>query len=417
MPGAFGSIWTGKVEIFLKPMKIDRRGIERRGYRQGEYSLTLDADKVIELLVGNDLYSSQLVFVRELLQNSLDAVSSRKIVDYRFKEACSQDIEKAAIRITTWTDKDEYRWFRIDDNGIGMTEDVISQYFLKIGKSYYRSDEFRKDLYDNHTIDFEPISQFGIGILSCFLGGERIEVSTRHWDRSKDYPGLNKGAGIRFSMCGTKGYYSIANEAKGDKGSTMPGINKNDEASFRMEPGTSIAVRLKKDTWDEYEDMEAVVKQYLGLPEIPVYFDNGMDKLRFPTFEEFMTATKNVGNRNVPLPEEEKKKIAKFAEENDIELNLDFNFNTLFFDSVFKSPYINGVRISPEISCTLGGFNEYEVQNLQIYRRINVDTTAVENEFRIAIYLYYEYFGMHGDYTGDRIQRLKDLWEQEKKWK
>ncbi len=31
------------------------------------------------------------------------------------------------------------------DNGVGMTEDVIKNYFKQIGKSYYRSPEFNQE--------------------------------------------------------------------------------------------------------------------------------------------------------------------------------------------------------------------------------------------------------------------------------
>jgi len=96
-----------------------------------------------------------------------------------------------------------------------MTEEMILNYFLRVGRSYYQSDEFKKMNYDNKRFyDFSPISQFGIGILSCFLKGDRMEVSTRHY---------NAGNGIRFTMNGIKGYYSIAVEEKGDRGTPMPG--------------------------------------------------------------------------------------------------------------------------------------------------------------------------------------------------
>ena len=34
---------------------------------------------------------------------------------------------------------------RVTDNGVGMTEEVIKNYFTQIGKRYYRSPEFNQE--------------------------------------------------------------------------------------------------------------------------------------------------------------------------------------------------------------------------------------------------------------------------------
>ena len=57
------------------------------------------------------------------------------------------------------------------DNGIGMNLEVLQKYFLNIGSSYYRSKEFQKvrNSLINKGVDFDPVSRFGIGILSYFM--------------------------------------------------------------------------------------------------------------------------------------------------------------------------------------------------------------------------------------------------------
>ena len=37
------------------------------------------------------------------------------------------------------------QWLRVTDNGVGMTEEVIKNYFTQIGKSFYRSPEFNQE--------------------------------------------------------------------------------------------------------------------------------------------------------------------------------------------------------------------------------------------------------------------------------
>ena len=37
------------------------------------------------------------------------------------------------------------QWLRVTDYGVGMTEEVIKNYFTQIGKSFYRSPEFNQE--------------------------------------------------------------------------------------------------------------------------------------------------------------------------------------------------------------------------------------------------------------------------------
>ena len=152
----------------------------------GQYRLSLDQDKILELLIGKDLYSDPSVFVRELIQNAIDAVRTREQLDKNLPSDW-----KGQINIRSWMDQEGYHWFRIEDNGIGMTEDVIMNYFLKIGSSYYSSDTFLKSkLQCNADSDYMPISRFGIGILSCFMGDDQsnqVEISTKHFREGETY--------------------------------------------------------------------------------------------------------------------------------------------------------------------------------------------------------------------------------------
>ena len=42
--------------------------------------------------------------------------------------------EKSRIDFWEWNDKDGNIWFRIDDEGTGMTMGMLQRYFLKVGK-------------------------------------------------------------------------------------------------------------------------------------------------------------------------------------------------------------------------------------------------------------------------------------------
>lgn len=311
------------------PKKAERY-IERRGYQTGEYRLTLEADNVLDLLMGDDLYSSDATFIRELLQNALDAVRARRAVDYRWNWE-----EENQIIVSGWSDKEENQWFRIDDSGIGMDEPAIMNYFLRVGRSYYQSDEFKKLKYDNKkNYDFTPISKFGIGILSCFLKGDRMEVSTRRF---------NSGEGIRFSMKGTKGYYSLAVEEKGDRGTSMPCEDVEEVENFRQSVGTSIAVRIKEPLSN---NIGSSLKSYLCYPDVPVYYKKGAETFSFPTEQELMEFVRKKKEIKIPLPEEFLRELCAKMPEIIWEEPPYICMACVPFDEISQSPFISGAKFT-----------------------------------------------------------------------
>ncbi len=68
------------------------------------------------------------------------------------------------------------------DNGIGMDQYIVQNYLAVIGKSYYQSDDFQRS-----GIPVDPISRFGIGILTCFMISDSIEITTQK-DRNLPSP-------------------------------------------------------------------------------------------------------------------------------------------------------------------------------------------------------------------------------------
>lgn len=59
------------------------------------------------------------------------------------------------------------------DFGTGMDDYIVRNYLAVAGVSYYQSDDFRRQ-----GLNMDPISRFGIGILSCFMVADRIEIET-----------------------------------------------------------------------------------------------------------------------------------------------------------------------------------------------------------------------------------------------
>lgn len=128
---------------------------------------------LLPLLTGDNIYSSKLVFARELIQNSIDAIavrSAKSNIDF------SKD-----IHIELGTDFQGRRYFRITDHGTGMDRYKIERYFTSIGRSFYSGKE-----YEELMIDYKPISNFGIGFLSSFMVCQEIDVKTKFYESGSE---------------------------------------------------------------------------------------------------------------------------------------------------------------------------------------------------------------------------------------
>lgn len=272
--------FTGKWQDFILPGKI-KRNIKSEGYVSGQYRLSLDQDKILELLIGKDLYSDPSVFVRELIQNAIDAVRTREQLDKNLSSGW-----RGQINIRCWMDQEGYHWFRIEDNGIGMTEEIIMNYFLKIGSSYYSSDSFSKSkLQCNADSNYMPISRFGIGILSCFMGEDysnQVEISTKHFKEGHIYyPAL------RLSMHGINGYYYLSNKDKKHMPGPMKGVTKKEKEQYLTQAGTVIAVRTNLYQTGKYRGFKEIVDRYVTYPPVAIHYDGEEGSCDYPTEENF----------------------------------------------------------------------------------------------------------------------------------
>jgi len=168
---------TNKYRINLPG--IVRPQIRSKGYIYKNLAFHLNESAIITLLLGENLYSSRLASIRELIQNSVDACLLRKNIknDGEYFPQISVNLYSKRDAFST---KDEY-WLEVIDNGIGMDDYILSNYFFKVGNSYYRSNDFFQETRLNKTQNFSPTSRFGIGILSVFMISDYLEVTTKRY--------------------------------------------------------------------------------------------------------------------------------------------------------------------------------------------------------------------------------------------
>jgi molecular chaperone HtpG len=142
--------------------KLDTSSIEAQGFIASPFEFQLDQRKILDLLTGHTLYNDTNVVLRELLQNSIDAVRLQVLM------ASERAEPLVAVR---WNR--ESGELTVTDNGTGMSQAVIEQNFLRVGSSRYQEQQFVKQY-----PDFSPISRFGIGALSAFMIADDVEVLT-----------------------------------------------------------------------------------------------------------------------------------------------------------------------------------------------------------------------------------------------
>lgn len=182
-------------------------------------------DQMVRLLTGPELWKKRLYGVRELLQNALDAVRARQVLERRAGRKYKPEVVVRWLEGEPWGDGGErVTVLEVEDNGIGMDRYVIEEYFTKIGRCYYTSRDFHRRFGPPGEAGFAPISRFGIGILAAFLIGDELEVET--------VPFVEGGAtaraeGISLRCSATRGWARA-------------------ERASRSEPGTLVRVKVSE---------------------------------------------------------------------------------------------------------------------------------------------------------------------------
>ncbi|MFC4051629.1 hypothetical protein ACFOY4_18205 [Actinomadura syzygii] len=147
----------------------------------------LDERRVQDLLMGEQLYQDRGLAIRELYQNALDACRYRRARHAYRSRGDWLDEWNGRIHFTQGVDENGRAYLECRDNGIGMTESVLTEVFSQAGARFTDTTEFLIESADwknaDPPIPFHANSRFGIGVLSYFMIADEIEVVTRPLDR------------------------------------------------------------------------------------------------------------------------------------------------------------------------------------------------------------------------------------------
>ncbi|AGP30724.1 HSP90 family protein [Corynebacterium terpenotabidum] len=149
------------------------------GDRSGQHhqrNFQVDLGGVVDLL-SRHIYSGPRVYLRELLQNGVDAVAARREID----PTAPQEIRIRPIVADRTT-------FSLTDTGIGLTAEEARDLLTTVGRTSKR-DEFGLQREGR-------LGQFGVGLLSCFMVADGITMVSRAADpaaRAIHWTGFSDG--------------------------------------------------------------------------------------------------------------------------------------------------------------------------------------------------------------------------------
>lgn len=175
-------------------------------------------EKIIQNLGGEMLYgaSSDLlgIVIRELIQNARDSIHARKFVDNGHTGKIKITLQKVG----------EENWLSAEDDGIGMSERVLTGPLLDFGTSFWTSSLVQSEFPGLRSSNFKSIGKFGIGFYSVFMIAKKVFVTTKSWTE-----GLTDLKELKFN----KGF------------SLRPILTKGEIADFGSTNSTKIKVLLK----------------------------------------------------------------------------------------------------------------------------------------------------------------------------
>lgn len=225
-----------------KSMSLDYIDLKliTRGFRKESIEFEVDKQKVLDLLIGRSLYKRKDVAIRELIQNSIDACKLRTVEEGYFNGEITVTINEDTLSV--------------EDNGIGMDFTTAKNYLSLVGSSFYTSESFKK--IKESSKSFDPISRWGLGVLSCFLISSKVIIETKKVDNPQ---------ACRFIISSV------------DKGWRY-------ENSSRQQPGTKITLCLND--YGQKIDFTKAINYYIKSSEIPIFISiNGTAKKFEPNFK------------------------------------------------------------------------------------------------------------------------------------
>lgn len=235
------------------PKSISRQ-IEAEGWTPVESQMKVtNVSGLINSLGGSALYgNNDFVPLRELVQNASDAIRAKRLMDEK-----GEKWGDIYIRVK---DVPDGTIIEVEDNGIGMSENVLTGPFLDFGTSFWHSNLMQKEFPGLESKKFESTGHFGIGFFSVFMWGDEVTITT-----------LGYGKGRKETL--------VLEFKSGTK--SRPLLRPAESKEQLKDSGTKIQVHLKrkwpdKSRLDEDETLISYISRLFSCMDCNLFFaENG----------------------------------------------------------------------------------------------------------------------------------------------
>ena len=200
-------------------------------------SISIHTENIFPI-IKKALYSERDIFLRELISNSVDAISKFKMVS--FSGEPSGEILEPSISVTVDREKKQ---ITVTDTGIGMTADEVKKYINQV--AFSSAEEFIQK-YSSNTgnSDQQIIGHFGLGFYSAFMVAGQVEIDTLSYQT---------GAQAVHWSC---------------DGSTTFTLDDSDRTAI----GTTITLTLQEDAAEflESSEVKRIIRNYCDFMPVPI---------------------------------------------------------------------------------------------------------------------------------------------------
>jgi len=245
-------------------------------------SLSINSENIFPI-IKKWLYSDHDIFMRELISNGCDAITKLKKLEL-MGEYSFEDDHEAKIEVIV---NPEAKTLKFIDNGIGMTEDEVTEYITQI--AFSGATDFLEK-YKDKTNDDQMIGHFGLGFYSAFMVAEDVHIDTLSYQ---------------------KGAKAVHWECDGGTDYTL------DEGT-KTTVGTEITLFLSEESLEfcnEYRARE-IIKKYCSFMPVNIYLNKENAEPEYeviPVEEKTEEKENDKGEKEtvVVSPKQEKVKILK----------------------------------------------------------------------------------------------------------
>ncbi|MDJ0557658.1 MAG: molecular chaperone HtpG [Microcystis sp. M53599_WE4] len=199
-------------------------------------NITIHTENIFPI-IKKSLYTDHEIFLRELISNSVDAISKLKMASLAGE--ARGEVPEPEINIAI--DK-ENRTLSITDNGIGMTGEEIKKYINQV--AFSSAEEFITK-YQKSAKDL--IGHFGLGFYSAFMVAKKVEIDTLSYQ---------EGATPVHWSCDGSPEFELTDSSRSQIGTTIT-LTLMDEEGEYLEPA-----RIRQ-----------LVKTYSDFMPVPIKID------------------------------------------------------------------------------------------------------------------------------------------------